>query len=236
MQPMSDFLLPGWRSTLHISPLKWPLDLHGTLGVHGTLHLIANQDHGPMMGKPPSIILIPGMPQGDRYLSRSWYAHWLNPDAHKLQNQAFNVEIYGALRRLQIGTFEQIKLAMPASGTYLVALRAITPLLKKTEQGHFRSHFSPGDFIGAIHQCLRRFVGNPVWMSKLEMRIDDWQCLPIQQNTGWSGNNVAAFLWSCHAQVNEGGLLAIRIAEQFGLGATISRGYGRFCLKETVGC
>ena len=221
--------LPGWRSSLRISPLKWPLDLNGTLGVHGALHMLSNQGHDTerAASQRPMIILIPRDPTEGK--SEKWEAHWLHQDAPRLANRSFLVELYGAIRRLEIGHFSEVAVAIPEPGLYRLRVESLTPTIIRQDGrgGVFKQRLNPGDWIGSLHQAVRRYFREIPWLAEAYVRMDRWQCGSQRYETKWSTGREPAFVWGWEGEANACGLLALRVVEQMGIGSRVSRGFGR---------
>lgn len=222
--------LPGWRSSLRVSPLKWPLDLNATLGVHGALHMLANQGHDTerAASQRPMIVLIPKDSRDGRSAER-WEAHWLHADAQRLAERSFPVELFGAVRRLEIGSFSEVAVSIPEPGMYRVRVSSETPMIVRQSgrDGIFKTRLAPGDWIGSLHQTVRRFFGPLPWLDEIHVRYDRWQAGKSLHETKWSTGREPAFAWEWDGEVNACGLLALRIVEQLGIGARVSRGFGR---------
>ncbi len=238
MHDQSVLFLDGWQSTLQITPLHWPIDLHGSLSVHGALHKIAKIGHDDHVKrqKKPGFILIPTNPQGTSFSSESWNIHFLDPNAYSLAQQTYLIELYGDKKTLQIGEFKNVSIPMPTIGQYEIMLSSQTPMICKTENGEFKTHISTGELIGAIHQLIRKIIKNPFWAKEMKIYVENLKITKIKVNTKWSGKDIQSFLWECKMLANESGYLAIKIAEYFGLGAAISRGFGRFKIQDISKC
>lgn len=232
--PVQCLKLPGWRSTLDIAPLRHSIDLHDTIKLHGALHLCANVGHDLARAQcqKPLIVLIPREPTGEGWASNRWDAHWMTEAATSMDGRTLPVELLGAIRRITIGQFHEVAVSIPPQGTYSVVVESLTPMILKRADGSFAAHLSPGDWIGATHQSLRRFLGSSV--SKIFASacfdLSGWRCRRVEVDTRWSGRPIAAFLWTCRASVDASGLLALRVLEQLGIGATVSRGFGRLSI------
>lgn len=226
----SSLYLPGWRSTLSITPLRWPLDINGTLCVHGALHRVASVGHDSERAacQKPLIVLIPRLPAGPRFESAVWDVHWLTDEAKRLQDRQFGVELWKIVRRLDVGTFHEMAVAIPMPGRYSVKVQATTPMLLKTTERGWKERLTPGDWIGAAQQSIRRFYGIQPWSKRAVFDINGWCVQTIEVDTRWSGRKIPSFLWKWQGTVDADTLLALRVMEQLGIGSTVSRGFGRF--------
>lgn len=229
----SRLYLPGWRSSLRITPLRWPLDLNGTLCVHGALHRVASVGHDAEreMCQKPLIVLIPREPQAPRFESVQWDVQWLTDEASsRLQDRSFGVELWDIVRRIDIGTFHEISVSIPPPGAYEVVVEATTPILLKATNRGWKERMTPGDWIGAAHQSVRRFFGRQRWAERATFDINSWDVRTLGADTRWSGGRVPCFLWRWNGCVDSDTLLMLRVLEQLGIGSTVSRGFGRFRL------
>ncbi|HMY57072.1 MAG TPA: hypothetical protein PK472_02385 [Pseudomonadota bacterium] len=221
--------LPGWRSTLRIAPLRHPVSLDTSIKLHGVLHTVANVGHDTSRttGQKPHVILIPRAPIGSVFGSEEWEAHWTHEKAHSLSDRVFPVEIFGAIRRIEIGPFHEMAISIPTATVTKIKVSAVTPLLTKETGGGFRETLAPNDWRGSLHQAVRRWYGSQKWLDKAKFDMSSWARRHISVDTRWSGRPVSGWMWEWSGSANAEGLLALRVAEQLGIGSTVSRGYGR---------
>lgn len=239
------FKLPGWRSTLRISPLKHNLDLSATHPLHGALTLVLGHPH---QGRVPNFILCPR--QMERYdlrdqtsplwcfRSDAWQVHWLHPDAWRLSDTKNRVELFGALRLVEVGPMQEVSLPWPQEGRYHVLLESLSPFImrhgsheRKTRAEH--REMSGGLLLGAVHCSLKKLLGDgyaPLEKMRLCPSSLGWEYLRF--HTGWNDEIKGGLLFHAVAEVDHLGLLALRILAEMGMGTYISRGFGRVRLSE----
>lgn len=226
---MQSLKLPGYRSTLKISPLRHAVALRDSIKLHGALHTVAGVGHDTERSnrRRPFIVLIPRNPSQDNFASERWEAQWTAPETWALSDTDKPVELFGAIRRVQIGPFHELEIPVPAPGLYRVQIKSQTPLMIKQTGGGWKDRLGNCDLLGAINQSVRRWFGEPIWLENAIFEGKHLTKKAIPVDTRWSGGQVAGWMLRAEYQVNAGGLLALRVIEHLGLGATVSRGYGR---------
>lgn len=225
---MQSLRLPGWRSTLRITPLRHPIDVQQSIKLHGALHTVAGIGHDTERSacQRPLIVLIPRDPISPRFESESWEAHWMHPEAHRLSDTKKPMEIFGAVRRVEIGPMHEVTQQLPPVGSYKVTVRSVTPLLIKSA-GQLVARMNRGVYVGTVHQSVRRWFGKTDWMDAAALNFERFAEQPLTTDTRWSGGAIAGHMVTWQGRVNEAGLLALRVCEQLGMGSTVSRGFGR---------
>lgn len=225
---MQSLELPGWRSTLKISPLRAPLALGDSIKLHGALHTIAGTGHDTERTnrQKPLIVLIPKHPQAMHFTSEEWEAQWIHPAMWPLSDVIKPVEIFGAIRRIEVGPFHKLSLPVPSEGMYQLRITGTTPLILKQTGGGWKSQLGYGELLGALSMSLRRWFTDD-WTKKATYSFRHLQKELVAVDTRWSGGTVSGWIWSAFCETNAEGLLALQVLEHLGLGATVSRGYGR---------
>lgn len=225
--------LPAQRSDITISPLRWPMDLRGTLCLHGALHMLANVGHDRERAQcqRPLIVLRPLTPDAAGASNR-WDALWLHKDSHKLAGKTFPVELFGAIRRVSVSEMSQVSVEIPRSKQQAVKVRGLTPMLIKQTSGGFFERCDRGIWLGALQQSLRRFLGAQPWAERAIFEIARFDQAQIETDTRWSGRRISGFWWEWSGVVDANGLLALRVAQEVGIGSTVSRGFGRIKVQE----
>lgn len=227
--------IPGWRSTLRISPLSSPIDIrHGSRSAHGALSLILNQGHEP---KVPNFCFVAGRDYAVTAV------HWLHPAAWGLSDSRHRVELYGALRQVQIGPMEERFIEKPEPGAYLVQVETDTPMIiRKTGTRLSINRVDPGMLIGALKQSTRKWCdGEPGARQIVGCPLDDipmtWTVVSQQHlpfTLGWDDRVRGGIVFKAAVATNHHGLLALRLLAELGMGTSPSRGYGRIVLRQAT--
>lgn len=225
---MQSLELPGWRSTLKITPMRAPLALGDSIKLHGTLHTVAGTGHDTERTnrQKPLIVLIPKHPRATNFASEEWEAQWIHPAMWSLSDVTKPVDIFGAIRRIEVGPFHKLVLSVPAAGRYQVRISGITPLILKQTGGGWKSQLGYGELLGALSMSVRRWYTDE-WTKKATYSFRSLQKTLVEVDTRWSGGTVCGWVWSAYCETNAEGLLALHVLEHLGIGATVSRGYGR---------
>lgn len=223
---MPSLKLPGWRSSLLISPLSRPLDIQGGYSAHGALSLILGRPHDR---KSPNFALV----ADQRWLIRE--VHWLHPDSFRLSDSWHRVELYGALRGVQIGPMRELSVPVAEPGRYRVQLATLTPLIiRQTEDRRDLRRPDPARLIGAVQQsvrrCLGREVARPFEAAAMTWTVVAWNRLTWQDP--WESEVRGGLTLQADVETDAAGLTALRVLAELGMGSRTSRGYGRVALMQ----
>lgn len=225
---MTAIHLPGLRSTLRISPLSRPLDIQGGYSAHGALSLILNRPHD---SKTPNFAMV----ADERWLIRE--VHWFHPDAFALSDSWHRVELFGALRGVEIGPMRSVSCLVATPGRYAVEVETLTPLIiRLTKDRREIRRADPAMLIGAVQQSLRRCLGREsakpfegarmVW-SVVESRHLTWK-------DPWESEVRGGLKLRATVETDAAGLTALRVLAELGMGSRTSRGYGRIRLARVA--
>lgn len=231
--------LPGWRSSLRITPLRHPVDLASSMPLHGALSLVLGQPHA---SKTPNFLLAPQQVQerpGDPLRGRVFeglQVHWLHPEAWRLSDSKHRVDLWRALRFVEIGPMAEVVTADPEPGEYGVVLRTLTPVtFTRDQDGGAHAWMSRGLLLGVVMASAARLLGKPAVkalpVEGFRARVTEQRLLRFPAAPGWDALVRGGVEFRAEIECPAAWLGVLRVLEQLGLGRNVSRGFGRFRLS-----
>lgn len=221
-----------------MSPMLHPIDPFSALSLHGALSVVLGVPHEDRgAASLPNFVIqghasvAPRLTHGGRRLPPI-RVHFLHTVAERLDGFDAPVLVWGAIRRLQIRLLGPVTVSSWHSVNHFY-LQSQTPLiLRRTGQDREASEVGEADLLTAIRSARRKY-GAVEDGGRLIARVT--HCNHTQFETRWSDRVRGGVEWEAVVEADEEAALWLAVGEVLGVGAYVSRGFGRYSVKVIGG-
>jgi len=217
-----------------------PIDPFSALSLHGALSVVLGAPHEDRgAASPPNFVIQghavtgPRPPHGGQRLSPI-RVHFLHAAAERLDGFDAPVLVWGAIRRLQIRLLGSVTITSWHNVNHFY-LQSQTPLiLRRTGQDREAREIGEADLLTAI-SAMRRKYGTIERQGGGRLTAQVMRCNHLRFETRWSDRVRGGVEWEASVEADKEAALWLAVGEVLGMGAYVSRGFGRYFIKMIGG-